>query len=396
MRRRGKIIWGITGGVTALLVAGAGALAYANRPLSRDEVDQAVEDLLRGAVEDEPTLSSALLTVYSGTDDRLLQYAVGTERAGSDVPARVDSPYHSASVGKTMLAAVYGQLVDEGVVSFDDQVATWLGPETLDGLFVVDGTDHASEVTVGQLLSHTSGVADYFEGPVTSGTPILQQIAADPDRLWTPQDLVAFSREHQEPVAAPGESFAYSDTGYVLLGLALERIEGAPYAQVLDDRLFTPLDMDDSRLMTEFGEGSGILALTADGVDLSERDALSVDWAGGGVVTTMDDLLTFLRALTGGDLVSDEVLADLTRFEHDVDRGIGYGMGMMRFRFSDLSPLLFSMSDAYGAVGATGTFALYDPTGDTYYVANFGSLDYREKAVEKLVQIRLLVDRLEE
>jgi D-alanyl-D-alanine carboxypeptidase len=396
MRRRGKIIWGITGGVTALLVAGAGALAYANRPLSRDELDRAIEEQLRSAVEDEPTLSSALLTVYSAPDDRLLQYAVGTERTGSDVPARVDSPYHSASVGKTMLATVYGQLVDEGVVSFDDPVATWLGPETLDGLFVVEGTDHASEVTIGQLLSHTSGVADYFEGPVTSGTPILQQIAADPDRLWTPQDLVAFSRDHQEPVGAPGESFAYSDTGYVLLGLALERIEGAPYDQILDDRLFTPLGMTDSRLMTEFGDGSGILALTADGVDLSERNALSVDWAGGGVVTTMDDLLAFLRALTGGALVSDEVLAALTTFEHDADRGIGYGMGMMQFRFSDLSPLLFSMSDAYGAVGATGTFALYDPTGDTFYVANFGSLDYRQKAVEKLVQIRLLVDRLEE
>ncbi|MHA7133109.1 serine hydrolase domain-containing protein [Oerskovia turbata] len=396
MRRRGKIIWGITGGVTALLVAGVGALAYANRPLSRDEVDQAVEDLLRGAVEDEPTLSSALLTVYSGADDRLLQYAVGTERADGDVPARVDSPYHSASVGKTMLATVYGQLVDEGAVAFDDPVSTWLGPETLDGLFVVDGTDHASEVTIGQLLSHTSGVADYFEGPVTSGTPILQQVADDPDRLFTPADLVAFSRDHQEPVGAPGESFAYSDTGYVLLGLALERIEGAPYAQILDDRLFTPLGMTDSRLMTEFGEGSGILALTADGVDLSERNVLSVDWAGGGVVTTMDDLLTFLRALTGGDLVSQDVLARLTDFEHELDRGIGYGMGMMQFRFSDLSPLLFAMSDAYGAVGATGTFALYDPTGDTYYVANFGSLDYRQKALEKLVQVRLLVDRLEE
>ncbi|MBD7949809.1 serine hydrolase domain-containing protein [Oerskovia rustica] len=394
MRRRGKITWGITGGAMALLLAGAGALAYANRPLSRAQVDQAVEERLRDAVAGDPTLSNALLTVYSGPEDRLLQYAVGTERAGSDVPARTDSPYHSASVGKTMLAAVYGQLVDEGTLTFDDPVAAWLDAETLADLFVVDGTDHAAEVTVGQLLAHTSGVADYFEGPVTSGVPVLEQVAADPDHLFTAQELVAFSRDHQEPVGVPGETFAYSDTGYLLLGLALERIEGAPYAQVLDDRLFTPLGMAGSRLLTEFGEGTDILSLTADGVDISRRNALSVDWAGGGVVTTMDDLLLFLRALMGGDLVSDETLATLTRFEHDVDKGIGYGMGIMQFRFSELSPLLFAMSDVHGAVGATGTYALYDPSGDTYYIANFGSLDHRQKAIEELVQVRLLVDRL--
>ncbi|GAA1409105.1 serine hydrolase domain-containing protein [Oerskovia paurometabola] len=396
MRRHGKIAWGITGGVTALLLAGAGALAYANRPLSRAQVDQAVEERLRTAVEEEPTLSSALLTVYSGPQDRLLQYAVGTERSGSLVPARTDSPYHSASVGKTMLATVYGQLVDEGTLTFDDPVAPWLDAETLDGLFVVDGTDHASEVTVGQLLSHTSGAADYFEGPVTSGTPVLEQVAADPDHLFTPQELIAFSRDHQEPVGAPGETFAYSDTGYVLLGLALERIEGAPYAQVLDDRLFTPLGMADSYLLSEFGEGTDILSLTADGVDISRRNALSVDWAGGGVVTTMDDLLLFLRALTGNHLVSEETLAGLTTFEHDLDKGIGYGMGVMQLRFSELSPLLFAMPDVHGAVGATGTYALYDPSGDTYYIANFGSLDYRQKAIEELVQVRLLVDRLKD
>ncbi|GAA3217309.1 serine hydrolase domain-containing protein [Oerskovia jenensis] len=396
MRRRGKIAWGITGGVTALLLAGVGTLSHLSRPLSRSEVDQAIEERLRSAVDAEPTLSSALLTVYSGPEDRLLQYAVGTERAGSDVPARTDSTYHSASVGKSMLATVYGQLVDEGTLTFDAPVATWLDAETLAGLFVVDGTDHAPEVTIGQLLSHTSGVADYFEGPVTSGTPILERVAHDPDHLFTPQELVAFSRDHQEPVGSPGETFAYSDTGYVLLGLALEEIEGAPYAQVLDDRLFVPLGMADSHLLIEFGEAAEILSLTADGQDISQRNALSVDWAGGGVVTTMDDLLLFLRALTGGELVSEETLATLTAFEHDVDKGIGYGMGMMQFRFSDLSPLLFAMSDLQGAVGATGTYALYDPSGDTYYIANFGSLDYRQKAIEELVQVRLLVDRLKD
>lgn len=138
-------------------MAGVGALAYANRPLPREQVDQAIERRLRDAVDEEPTLSSALLTVYSAPDDRLVRYAVGTERAGSDVPARVDSPYHSASVGKTLLATVYGQL-----------------------------------------LSHTSGAADDVEGPATwDGQP-----AGRPGQVATP----ARRRRPGDDDASPGPS----------------------------------------------------------------------------------------------------------------------------------------------------------------------------------------------
>ncbi|MFF2369295.1 serine hydrolase domain-containing protein [Agromyces sp. NPDC058110] len=394
MRKGAKIALGITGGLVALVLMGVGVLAVLNRPLSRDEVDAAIEQRLRAVVDGDATVSRVLLTIASGSDGRLMQYAVGEADAAGE-PVAIDSAYHSASVGKSMLAAVYGQLVDEGVLEWESPVATWLDDGTLGGLFVVDGVDHADEVTVGQLLSHISGVADYFEGPVTAGSPMLEQLIADPDRSYTPQDLLAFSRERQVPVGVPGERFSYSDTGYVLLGLALEQIEGEAYERVLERRLFEPLGMADSRFMTEFGAGSDILPITIDGVDFSERNALSVDWAGGGVATTMGDLLVFVRALYGGDLVSPPVLSDLTDFAHEMESGIRYGMGTMQFRFAELSPLLFSMTDLHGAVGATGTFALYDPSSDTAYVANFGSLDFQQKAIEELVQVRLLVDRLQ-
>ena len=231
---------------------------------------------------------------------------------------------------------------------------------------------------------------------MTSGPTMLELIASEPDRLFTPADLIAFTRDHQEAVGAPGEVFAYSDTGYILLGLALEAIEAKPYAQVLEERLFARLGMPDSYVMTRFGSPSGILSIDVDGVDLSTRNALSVDWAGGGVVTTMADLLTFMRALEGGDLVSDAVHERMTTFEHELQSGIGYGSGVMQIRFRDLSPLLFSMTDVHGGVGSTGTFALYDPSNDTHYIANFGSLDFAEKAIEELIEIRLIFDRVEE
>ncbi len=379
MRKGFRIALVIAAGV---VVAGAGTLAVLNRPLSRAEADAAVQRRLDDTVAGHDSVRGALFATWSGRTGRLDRYAAGV--------ARVDSRFHAASVGKTMLATVVGQLVDEGRLGFDDPVGRWLDPAVLDGL-VAEG--RAGEVTLGRLLSHTAGVADYFEGPVRSGTPMIDLIAADPDRLFSPADLLAFSRDRQRPFAGPGTAFHYSDTGYVLLGLALEEIEGRPYAEILDRRIFTPLGMRDSHLATTFGTDAGLLPLTVRGVDLSSRNALSVDWAGGGVVTTAADLVTFLRAFTGGELLSPATLARLTAFEQEFQPGIGYGMGVMQFRFRDLSPLLFGMSDAYGAVGATGTYALYDPAGDTYFVANYGSLEFGEKAIEELVALRMILDR---
>lgn len=381
-------------GVLVIIGIALGAFAYMNRPISEVAVTGKIAQHLATVVEESDDLSSALLTIHSDKTGYSEQFAVGTMRHASDQPVRTDSPYHSASVGKTMCAAIFGMLVDEGKISYDDPIRTWLGDDVLQGLFVVDGTDYSSQVTIRHLLSHTSGAGDYFEGPVKSGQPMLELIAANPDRSFTPKELIAFTRDYQEPVGRPGQQFYYSDTSYILLGLILEAIEGQAYSAILEARLFEPLGMDDSYLMFSREEPADIVGVYANGIDLSDRPALSVDWSGGGVVTTMDDLLTFMRALVNGSLLSDEAYGQMTDFAHRYEKGIYYGMGMMAFDFSELSFLLGSMSDVYGGVGATGTYVLYDPKEDTYYIANFGSLAYAEKSIEELVKIRMIYGRM--
>ncbi len=371
-----------------------GVLAYMNRPISEEAVTEKIAHHLEKVVDQNDSLSSGLLTIYSKQNGYHEQFAVGTVHHDTSEPVRVDSPYHSASVGKTMCAAIYGQLADEGRIRLDDTITTWLEADILEGLFLIDGTDYSDQVTLRHLLSHTSGVGDYFEGPVRSGQSMLERIAANPDLSHTPESLIAFTRDNQEPIGLPGQQFYYSDTGYILLGLILEAIEGQPYAAILEERIFEPLGMKDSYLAFYEDEPADILGVYVNGMDIREKNALSVDWAGGGVVTTMDDLLTFMQALEGGDLLSDGVYRQMTDFTHRYDKGIYYGMGMMRFDFSELSFLLGSMTDVYGGVGATGTYALYDQAADTYYIANFGSLDYAEKSIEELVKIRMIYDRM--
>lgn len=381
-------------GVIILVVISFGVVAVMNRPIAKEVVTEKIEKHLTKVLEKNVSLSSALLTIYSNQTGYFEQFAVGTQNQFSDQPVQTNSQYHSASIGKTMCATVYGMLVDEGKISYDDKINSWLDADTLKGLFVIDGTDYSDQVTLKHLLSHTSGAGDYFEGQVKRGKPMLELISSNPDLSFTPAELIAFTRENQVPIGKPGQQFYYSDTGYVLLGLILEAIEEKTYSEILEERIFEPLGMMDSYLMFYNNEPSNILGVYLNGIDFSDRNALSVDWSGGGVVTTMNDLLAFMRALENGALLSDEVYGQMTDFNHRYEKGIYYGMGMMYFDFSELSFLLSSMTDVYGGVGATGTYVLYDKEKDTYFIANFGSIDFAEKGIEELVKIRMIYDRM--
>lgn len=367
-----------------------------NRPISKAAVSEEINTRLTKIVEKDKTLSSALLTIYSNKTGYFEQFAVGTKNQYSELPVQIDSRYHSASIGKTMCATVFGILSDEGKINLNDKISSWLDDDILKGLFVVDGTDYSDQVTLKHLLSHTSGIGDYFEGPVKSGKPMLEIISSNPDLLFTPEELIAFTRENQMPVGKPGQQFYYSDTGYILLGFILEAIEEKPYSAILEDRIFQPLGMTESYFMFYNDKPTDIIGIYMNEIDFSNKNALSIDWAGGGVVTTMNDLLTFMMALENGTILSDDVYSQMTDFSNIYTKGIYYGMGMMYFDFSELSLLLklSSMTDVYGGVGATGTYMLYDKEKDTYFIANFGSLDYGEKGLEELVKIRMIYDRM--
>lgn len=371
-----------------------GLVAYFNRPISKEKVNAEINEHLIKVVNKNETLSSALLTIYSNKTGYFEQFAVGTKNQYSDQPVQKDSQFHSASVGKTMCATVFGMLVDEDKISYDDKISNWLNGDILEGLFVVEGSDYSDQVTIRHLLSHTSGVGDYFEDPVINGKTMVEMMAANQDHLFTPKELIAFTRDNQEPIGKPGQQFHYSDTGYILLGLILEAIEEKPYAAILADRIFEPLGMKDSYLMFYNDEPADILGIYVNGMDYSSKNALSIDWSGGGVVTTMEDLLTFMMALENGQLLSKEVYEQMTDFNESYDKGIYYGMGMMYFDFSEISLMLGSMTDVYGGMGATGVYMFYDPAEDTYFIANFGSLDFTEKSIEELIKIRMIYDRM--
>lgn len=274
-------------------------------------------------------------------------------------------PFHAASIGKLATAALVVQDIAAGRLDEATRVDDVLDPSELAGLFAAPGA------TVEQLLGHTSGVADYFEGPTTSGPSMIRRVIDEPGRRWDPDQLLAFSREHQRPVGAPGERFAYSDTGFALLGRILETVNGRDFTTLLRERVLEPAGMTGSALWLREPGPERIAPIWLQRVEVSGFASVSCGWAGGGIVATPDDIARLGAALIDGTLVAPGAWARMTQPRHRFRSGIHYGLGTMQLRFEGFSPLLRGLPRPVGHLGSLATHLFLDPERGTSVVLNF-------------------------
>ena len=341
------------------------------RPLSADavasKIDAMVRRLGRKAGDSSPGRREASLLLHYPT--RGLD--VLAEAEGLSIDA-----FHVASVGKLFTAVLVGRLIDEGAISLETTVATVLDPGVIEGLFVVEGEDHRHEVTVRHLLGHTSGLGDYFEDPCRDGKNMVDLIVSEPERRWTPETLLGFARDQLTAVGTPGERYRYSDVGYVILGLLVEKLRGRPFHEVLHRDIFEPLNMERSwmpyRSSPAVGE-ENIRRAFLQGTDVSGFPSITADWTGGGVASTERDLLRFSRALWNGELLSGQLLDEMTKSLGRFNLGMHYGLGFMEYRFGEFLFLLKGLPHMYGHMGVLSTQLFCEPKEDIHVVVNLAS-----------------------
>ena len=229
-----------------------------------------------------------------------------TELAGA-------SPLVIGSVMKTFVAAAVLQLVDEGRIGLEDPVRRHL-PE-LRWL--------SAEITIAQLLDHTSGLADLFNDTTRRG------LEEDPNRSWVAAEVLATLHE---PWYQPGEGWAYANTNYYLLAMLIEAVTGAPLEAELDARFLEPLALGTAGLL--------------DGADADsplDEAWTSIFWGSGAMSASAVDLARWGDALYAGDLLSAGSRAAMLDFNsHD------YGLGVQRLEVGDL--------DGYGHTGLLNTY----------------------------------------
>lgn len=260
-------------------------------------------------------------------------YAGAAGLADPDTGAPMDCamPFQIGSNTKMMTAAVILQLMEEGRLLIDDALSAHL-PE------VAARLPNGAAITLRHLLTHTSGVFSYTDN-APDGTPgLMEGGTTDPAALArpvSPEEVVDFVVAHGTPNFAPGADgeWAYSNTGYTLLGMIIERIEGAPIAEVYERRIFEPLAMDDTFLWNdipepEFGLPRSWFAAPFDYETTGWN--MSQGWAAGAVISTAGDMHRFMAGLLGGALFDDVTTLDL--MEDGVPTTnvtlLRYGMGL--------------------------------------------------------------------
>ncbi|HXP07911.1 MAG TPA: serine hydrolase domain-containing protein, partial [Acidobacteriaceae bacterium] len=277
------------------------------------QFDQAALQTMLDKTAGELLIPGAVILLRTPQGEFTVTY--GTTLLGATTPPRADTHFRAASNTKTMTAAIIMQLAQENKLSLDDPVSKY-----------VSGVPNGDHITIAELLEMRSGLYNY-----TNAAVIWETMDRHPAKIWSPAELlaIAFARPPNFP---PGTAFEYSNTNYVLLGLIVEKVAGKSLAQAMQDRLFGPLRLQSTLLPASavntipnpyshgylYGSASVAMVGTppyspqvqaaARAGTLLPRDYTGLNHSfaagAGGVISTANDLATWMQALVAGRVLN--------------------------------------------------------------------------------------------
>lgn len=320
--RAAKFVQNNEGGISILIRADDGTWnEFARSGEIYTDLDPSLRAGLAHMLEEQiqlRNLPGATLYVHiAGQGEYIV--ARGVANRAVVIPAVPLDRWRIASVSKTFLAVTVLRLYDQGLLGLEDSVEQWLPGMVPNG----------ANITIRQLLNHTSGLYNYLDGS------FMTQVARDPYRGWTPYELVGYSNRYA-PHFAPGTpgQWKYSNTNYVLLGLIVERAAGTTLAQAIRAQIIEPLGLTSTRFEPDEsmpGKMHGYVGWR----DISHYN-LAFAWGCGSMESNAHDLGVFMRALMQGQLLSPQATQEMLGFVpvngawHT--RHLTYGLGLMRDR----------------------------------------------------------------
>ncbi len=328
----------------------------------QQEINSFLSDLYPS---DEPGISAIL----ARGDEVLYRQGHGIANIEHNISISPDMVFRLGSLTKQMTTASIMMLVEEGELQVDDPITR----------FFPDYPTHGYTITLRHLMTHTSGIIDFL------AIPEFPEIAkSDLSTL----ELIDFFK-NQPMNFAPGEAWSYTNSPYVILGAIIEQISGQSYAEFVQERIFTPLGMDN----TYYGDFITIIpnrvtgySRGAEGYENSEYLSMTIPGAAGAIISNVDDLLTWNSALFGGEVVSQESLAEMTTsfiLNNGESAGYGFGFWVQTLRGQP-------MISHTGGINGFITYAAYLPESDMY-VAVLGNTGFQSRVYEANTMLALAI-----
>ncbi|MGE7875428.1 serine hydrolase domain-containing protein [Bacillus paramycoides] len=322
----------ITFASLALLIAGSSLLYTAPTSIVKAEPTQSVSSSLQTSTQrdrnsvkqvmrDTLQLGFPGILAKASEGGKTWSYAAGVADLSSKKPMKTDFRFRIGSVTKTFTATVVLQLAGENRLNLDDSIEKWL-PGVIQGNGYND-----KQITIRQLLNHTSGIAEYTRSKDFN--------LMDTKKSYTAEELVKMGIS-LPPDFAPGKSWSYSNTGYVLLGILIEKVTGNSYAEEIENRIIEPLELSNTFLPgnssvipgTKHARGYIQLDGASEPKDVTYYNP-SMGSSAGDMISTADDLNKFFSYLLGGKLLKEQQLKQmLTTVPTGGAKIDGYGLGI--------------------------------------------------------------------
>ncbi|TXR60547.1 D-alanyl-D-alanine carboxypeptidase [Bacillus sp. AY18-3] len=322
----------ITCASLALLIAGSSLLYTTPTLIVKAEPTQSVSssvqtstqrdrNSVKQAVRDTLQLGFPGILAKTSEGGKTWSYAAGVANLSSKKPMKTDFRFRIGSVTKTFTATVVLQLAEENRLNLDDSIEKWL-PGVIQG----NGYDD-KQITIRQVLNHTSGIAEYTRSKSFN--------LMDTKKSYRAEELVKIGIS-MPPDFAPGKSWSYSNTGYVLLGILIETVTGNSYAEEIENRIIEPLELSNTFLPgnssvipgTKHARGYIQLDGASEPKDVTYYNP-SMGSSAGDMISTADDLNKFFSYLLGGKLIKEQQLKQMLTTVPTGEAALGrYGLGI--------------------------------------------------------------------
>lgn len=302
------------------------------------------------------------------------------------VPVTADTPFLIASTSKLLITAMIFRLAGDGLIGLDDPLLKHF-PGELGRLLVWQGEDVTGRITIRHLLTHGSGLPDYFEGRRRDGTCLATQIFAGRDISYGLEDVIRWVRDDMAPAFAPGTPgrALYSDTNFFLLTELVARVRRQSPGEALKELVTAPLDLTQTRF---FRPGDEALPLRLGGAVLDVPQALASMPGDGGAVSTARELAVFGRAFFAGQLFDRSFLGQPQTWQR-VFFPLEAGLGMLRFRLPWFLPPFRKGLDFIGHSGISGAFVYHWPRQDMIISGTVNQLDNRSRPYRVMIKAAL-------
>lgn len=290
-----------------------------------------------------------------------------------------------ASTTKLFVTTLVLQLKDEGKLQLNDKINVHLSDEHCTGIHRYKGKDYSDEITIENLLAHTTGLPDYFQDKDDSGTSLEQRITSGQDTYWHFNDVIAFAKKNNA-LFAPGtkNKAHYSDINFQLLGKIIENITGLGLEENLNQRIFTPLKLSKTYLYNSVSDNRP-KPLNYKEKPLLIPKAMTSFWADGGIVSTAEELLVFTEAFFTNQLFTTKI--DALKKWNKIFFPMQAGIGIHRFKLPWFFDPFGAVPEMIGHSGLSGTIAYACPEKNLFIAGTVNQVAYPDRSFRLMIKL---------